>query len=391
MQLSDEVFEEGDSEWVKFWNSRLEDPVVAETRFDFANIYDIDINSRTFKSKLLVYVRVEMGDLGISISDRIPRPRNQHYLIHGSKKISQWTPWIVFRGKVLEHSEWVREKNGNLTYTYEYDGIFPLGERGAWFPFDFHELNVAITSNWSRSKLYLVPWAESKLRRTVWSEECAVVAFESGVTLVDSECARVRDEEVILVLGNRFKWGGTPRLVFRSPRKFAEDLLYSWVTATVIVARRPSFDQHVIYELLWPLMLAILAPLSMLISEDAAARLSYCVALLVAMSLSFLRSTSTRVTFSDFYKLAMFLFVCITLIFSSLDKVFNSIDVQRSAWIIFIVIHILFYAAYLRYIWKSRSTHRQYTTKVKTYEAVTKKLQEDVENHFSQIVAVSIN
>ncbi|GBG34320.1 Hypothetical Protein FCC1311_105432 [Hondaea fermentalgiana] len=392
MPLGDEVFEEGDSEWVKFWNSRLEEPVVAEARFDFINIRDININNSTFKSKLLVYIRVNMEDLGISNSDRIPRPRNQHYLIDGSKKISQWTPWLQFLGEVSKHSEWVREKNGKLTYAYEWDGVFPLGERGAWFPFDFHELNVAITSNWDDSKFILAPWADSKLRRSVWSEECAVAALENEVTLVDSGCSRVRDEEVILVLRNRFKWNSTPRLTFGSSRGFT-DLRYSQATASVLVDRRATFVQHIIYELLRPFLLAVLAPLSVLFFEDAATRLNYCVTLLVAMSLAFLRSTGDRVTFSDYYKLGMFLYAAIALVLSSFDNIIkdlNNINVQLSAWVVFLVFHALYYVAYLKYTWESRSTHKQYRTKVKTYEVVTNKLQKDVDNHFASVVAVSI-
>lgn len=336
-----------------------------------------------------------MSDLGITNADRVPRPKNPHYIqTSNGRKISEWTPWVQFLGEVSKHTEWVRERNGKLTFAYEFDGTFPLGDRGAWFPFDFHELKVSITSNWDDTKLVFVPWADTSIDRVKWPPELAVAMLDHETTLVDSKCGRVRDEEVVLTLRNKFTWYSTPKITFYNSQGFSR-FRYSEVTGSVLVDRRATFVQHVVYEFMRPLLLAVLAPLSILFFSDESARLSYNVSLLVAMSLAFMRSTGDRVTFSDYYKLAMFLYASIALVLSSFSNIIpdlDNINVQLGAWVIFLMFHALFLFAYLNYTWRSRSLHNKFhSSSETTYEVVYSKLIAHLEKEAAELGAISVD
>jgi len=386
--MGGDVFQEGDAPWVGFWMdqvAQIDGPVVAEIRADVKTIYNINIQSSTFGGKVLLYVRVPTSQLGYDGGlQRIPQSKQPSYVETGKVKVLEWMPWIEFgSGELRFLWKWVRESTNYevpaLVFAIEAHGTFPLGSRGGFFPFDFHELTFKVTSNWDSEKLVFVPWDDKK----VWTPEIATRLLEEEVPVLDVNVSRIRQDEMRESLKNTWDYSRTPRLVFTSNEGFTGKK-YSEVQVQVLVTRYAFI--HIAYEMLRPIALALLAPLAINFFDDEATRLGFVSSILIAMSLAFLRGSSERVTFADYYKLAMFVFTAVVLVFSSFTSLIPDlakIDIVGASWALFVVLHGCFVLAYLYQLKLTRNARLRHRRNVKTrLRAIREKLHdEDLSNY----------
>ncbi|GBG29071.1 Hypothetical Protein FCC1311_052932 [Hondaea fermentalgiana] len=345
-----DVFKRRSAAWIDFWRGHVKGPVLAEVRYDMMNLRNIDIDSSTFRAKMLVYVRVHLDDIGITESERIPLKDGSFCVKSGPNTyVHEYTPWIQFLGDVAK-SNWVRFHNDRLTFCYELEGIYPLGTRGAMYPYDFHELKIKFTSNWDHETLLFVPWADDYLRgRERWPVEIAQSLKD--VTVVDERVATIRKEEVAPTLYQRWKWIEIPAINFTISRGFGGRYSYSDVACTVFVHREVGLMQPIISVFLQPMLLAALAPLSIEFFPDEASRLSFNISLLIAMSVSF-TSSGSRVTFADYYKLGMFFFGALVLVLASFTELIPELEefnVRTICWSIFCALHAVFVVVIVAY------------------------------------------
>ncbi|CAK9052673.1 Uncharacterized protein SCF082_LOCUS28783, partial [Durusdinium trenchii] len=337
-------------------------------RFDLESVYDIDIQSTKFAAKFLVYVRVHFDELGISPEDRRPMPGKKHYLDYNGRRIQEWTPWLEVKGALTFKWSWVREERENnyLIHAYELDGTFPLGknERGLYYPFDFHDLKMAISSNWDAEKLIFIPWDSE------WGLTTArnMMNYKGGsVPIVDATISRARVPDLDASLKNKWRYEKVPRLTFSYTDGFSNRHKYSEVHATLYVERVALL--HLANEMMRPLLLAVLAPLSLYFFETAQERLGYNSSILIAMSLAFLRTNAERTTLAEYYKLAMFLFSAIALVLATFEDIFSDFPrgtVEALMWIFFFGLNVIFIIFLLFLQPRRLSVKRKYEARLST-------------------------
>lgn len=372
-------FLEGDQTWVEYWRERLDGKVVqVESRVDVLNVRDVNIDDSSFKAKVLCYFRIDTDALYDHSSDRLGLPGKMHYVESNGQAIQEFTPWLeITTGTLLHKWTWVREDKdaGKLIYALEMDGTFPLGkhERGLLYPFDFHKLKMQVTSNWDADTLVFRPWDCN------WDEETSLRACQQHTHIVDDQVSRMRKEDIKATMRTKWKinYSAPPRLTFTMSKGFHSST-YSEVHAAIMVERRPLV--HILYELLRPLALAMLAPLSLYFfpATDSIDRVAYNVSLLVAMSLAFLRGSSERVTLSDVYKVLMFVFSSIVVgivALPSLDISFGDAAAKGVAWGLLLAFHAAIVLWYI-YVFPARVTmrHSFATKNSTTVKGASKKL-----------------
>jgi len=230
-------------------------------------------------------------------------------------------------------------------------------EGAAWFPFDMHELGVRFTSNWDQSDFILIPHADNP-----WTKETAILFHEKPITrVVDQQTARIRQDELREALTKVWTWSDV-LLQFKTNIGFT-GVKYSECTAIMLVERR--YALFIIYEVLRPLVLALLCPLNLNFFDNDTDRLTYVLTVILAMSFAFVRASTERITLVDYYRLSMFVFAGFTLVVSSFTFLFPNLEnsnIIAVAWTGFLFFHlpVIFPIIYLHLPYRRKARKRYF-------------------------------
>lgn len=334
------MFKQGESTWTSFWrNQTSHGPTIAELRVDIKSIGDINIDDDTFTSRFLVYVRVPCAALYDTQIVRKVEPGAAFVVAPSGSKIEEYSPWLEFDGTIKSKSSWTRTRGSEfLVYCYDVEASFSTGDKssGTLYPFDYHTLGIKITSNWDSKELLFAPWGSH------WTEDEANGTLHVPVSVVDEKCCRFRNTLRGKTIGHVWKHTLIPRLLIASSDGFTGRFVYSNATVSVFVSRRLSY--HSVYELIRPFALAALGPLALVYIADTSSRVTYSVSLIVAMSFAFVTTKNRRITFSDYYRLLMFIFAATNLIFA-INPNGGNILYQVGSWGMFLLFHGILGAA----------------------------------------------
>lgn len=346
--------DQSSAEWVRFWQERIGDsPVQVTTRFEMLEVDKVDVlGAGAFSGKVHLFLTVNEEDL-YSKNERSLKPGDRVATVKNDKdeRVNEWFPWLEVEGRIDSNVKWVvhRKDQGTLEYNYQITGSFPLARNanGAYYPFDFHELSVNFTSNWDSR--FLVFRCENDDK----------IAFGSNVS-------SVREDSLERSLRGRWNYSRQPRVVFGTEKGHGKIVrTYSNVQSNMYIGRQ--WLGNLFADFLRPFTLASLAAISgSIFAASSTDGLNFNIGLLIGLSVMMSSRDNHRVTFSDIYVVASFLYIAAVITIDYLRTTNDiSLDTVASTSIsvgLFAAYHGLFLAYYFLVIQRNKlqvmSKHR---------------------------------